>query len=561
MSHSAPPAARGLKGFLDALREDGLVVGWAADPQDATARPVIRLMRGLELLAECTADVVRDDGNPGFRLRPPQPLSPLDFLEGRVRVRALLPGHQASTTLAMTRRMREQLEARAGWESSTGPATAPPPNSPPAPIPPLPIPATPKPVAATPAPRAAEAPMPPRPAPALPASPPAPPIPVVAAPASVPQPRPVSAAPGWIPREPPADAGPAPTPRPQAPGTTAPAAPASAPLPSAASIATKPVAAPPPAPSTAEAPVPPPRVVFATPGGMAREAMADKRPAPAPASVAMAPAVMAPPLATVPPDADAPLPPPLGAFFALARQAAAAGVPVFHMLVPARGSVLGAAPAMAGLEELVASRPLLARDWVPLRQAFARQPGAGALWRQNGRALSVEGGVALLGVLLAVLRLRRPESEAQLLRAADLLARADLTSRPRRPVVAEPGDAASPTFFGMAVAETEPALSPEIFADQPAPRLLGPALPGLETWSAAAAPLPWRVVLLAEPGLGGSDGPARLGWWLRWMVAECVISEALHLARPEAALGPQPDLVLTLAAEPRQALAAEPRQA
>ena len=74
-------------------------------------------------------------------------------------------------------------------------------------------------------------------------------------------------------------------------------------------------------------------------------------------------------------------------------------------------------------------------------------------------------------------------------------------------------------------------------------------MPGLEAWSAPAAPLPWRVVVLAAPGLGGSAGPARLGWWLRWLVAECVLSEALHIAAPEAALGPQPDLVLTLAPE------------
>ncbi|NKC32648.1 hypothetical protein HEQ75_17410, partial [Roseomonas sp. BU-1] len=126
---AAPP--RGLIGFLDALRQGELVVGWAADPTDRQARPTIRLMRGVEVLAECEADVARDDGNPGFRLRAPQKLAPQDFLEGRVRVRALLPGRQASTTLAMTRRMREALEAEAGWDSTTE-APAAPPAAPPA---------------------------------------------------------------------------------------------------------------------------------------------------------------------------------------------------------------------------------------------------------------------------------------------------------------------------------------------------------------------------------------------------------------------------------------------
>ena len=42
-------------------------------------------------LAEGPTDIQRDDGKPGFRLRSPTPLTPRDFLEGRVRVRAVLP--------------------------------------------------------------------------------------------------------------------------------------------------------------------------------------------------------------------------------------------------------------------------------------------------------------------------------------------------------------------------------------------------------------------------------------------------------------------------------------
>jgi hypothetical protein len=238
---------------------------------------------------------------------------------------------------------------------------------------------------------------------------------------------------------------------------------------------------------------------------------------------------------------------------ALARLAEAAGRPVLHLLVPARGAVLGGAatPGLAALENLAAARPLLARDWVPLRHAFGRQPQPATLWRLDGRSLSVEGCVALLTTLLAVLKLRYPKATADLARAASLLARADLATLPRRdlpPASAAPGPEA---FLGVSVAETEPALPEGLFADLPTPRAMGPTLPGLEAWCTAAAPLPWRVVVLAEPGLGGSAEPARIGWWLRRLVAECVISEALHIARPEAALGPEPDLVLTLAAEPR----------
>ncbi|MDO9502762.1 MAG: hypothetical protein Q7J52_21895, partial [Falsiroseomonas sp.] len=264
-----------------------------------------------------------------------------------------------------------------------------------------------------------------------------------------------------------------------------------------------------------------------------------------------APVAMAPP--ALGPDPDPPLPPPLAPMQALARLAEAAGRPVLHLLVPARGSVLGgaASPGLAALEELAASRPLLARDWVPLRHAFARLPQPATLWRLDGCSLSVEGCAALLTTLLAVLQLRYPKAAGDLAGAASLIARADLAALPRRdlpPSSASPGRQA---FLGVSVAETEPALPEALFADLPTPRAMGPALPGLEAWSTVAAPLPWRVVVLAEPGLGGSAEPARIGWWLRRMVAECVISEALHIARPEAALGPEPDLVLTLAAEPR----------
>ncbi|MBU8536537.1 hypothetical protein [Falsiroseomonas tokyonensis] len=444
--NQSPP--RGLVGFLDALRDGQVVVGWAADPQDRTARPLIRLMRGLEVLAEGVADVARDDGNPGFRLPAPMPLTPADFLEGRLRVRAVLPGRQAATTLAMTRRMREQLEALAGLEPTMEPMpelprepVAPPPPAPmpePAPVPPPP-----------------PAPMP-EPAPAAPPPPAAPPEPVRASP-------------------------------------------------------------PPAAP-----PAPPPTV-----------------PAPEPD-----------------------LPFPLGTLHRLAGIAAAAQVPVLHLLLPSRAAVLGAGPApgspppgptagLAPLEAMAAARPLLAQDWVPLRHAFALQPNPGVLWRQDGQRLTVEGGLTVLSTLLRVLQLRQPEAAAGLARAAGLVARADLAALPRREVAQEPGEAPAVSFLGVAVAETEPALTAEIFADQPPPRALGEVLPGLEAWSAAGAPLPWRVVLLAEPGLGGSASPAQLGWWLRWLVAECVISEALHIARPQAVLDAQPDLLLTLSAEPK----------
>lgn len=495
----AAPQTRGLIGFLDALRDGQVVVGWAADPRDPAARPVIRLMRGLEVLAECTADVARDDGNPGFRLRAPVPLAPEDFLEGRVRVRALLPGHHAATTLAMTRRMREQLESAAGWEPTTQAA-------PPAAPRPAPAVQEPEPPQATPEPDLPEpdGPEPISPEPAGPQA--ARPEPAAPEPAALPVSAATWSAPGWVPRPP-------------APGER---------------------------PKPAVAPVPPPTPETHSPVSTAP----------------VSPPTGAPSAATPPPDigpdTEPPLPAPLAAMNALARLAEAVHRPVLHLLVPVRGSVLGgvASPGLAALEALAAARPLLARDWVPLRHAFARQPQPATLWRLDGASLTVEGCVALLTTLLAVLQLRHPKAGDHLLRAAGLLARADLVALPRRDVSPgaggpEAGPARREAFLGVSVAETEPALPAELFADLPAPRATGPALPGLEAWSTEAAPLPWRVVVLAEPGLGGSDGPARIGWWLRRMVAECVISEALHIARPEAALGLQPDLVLTLAAEPR----------
>jgi len=471
VSDAGPP--RSLIGFLDALREGQVVVGWAADPRDRTARPVVRLMRGLEVLAECRADAGRDDGNPGFRLRAPMPLAPEDFLEGRVRVRVLLPGHQAAITLAMTRRMREQLEDAAGWEPTTQPASpARPPTQEKAPPPPEPAPPT-APMAEPPAPRAA-------PAEAIPA-------------------------PGW-------------TPRPPAPGE-------------------RPVPAAPPVPAPVPEPVVPEPVVPAP--------VVPEPPPPAPDAPP-------PPIIIPQPDPDPPLPMPLDAMLALARLATLERRPVLHLLVPARRAWPGAAapPALTELEGLAAARPELARDWVPLRHAFARHPQPATLWRLDGRSLTVEGCVALLSTLLSVLHLRHPKARAQLARAAALLARLDLAALPRRDL---PPEAATPqreAFLGVSVAETEPAVPANLFADLPAPQATGPALPGLEAWSSPAAPLPWRVVVLAEPGLGGSAGPAQPGWWLRRMVAECVISEALHIAPPEAALGQRPDLLLTLAAEP-----------
>jgi hypothetical protein len=233
----------------------------------------------------------------------------------------------------------------------------------------------------------------------------------------------------------------------------------------------------------------------------------------------------------------------------LARHAAAAGVPILHFLVPRRASMPGgvAMPGLAALEAAAARWPLLAEDWVPLRHAFARFTNPAALWRQDGERLSVEGALALLSTLLAALRLRRPEAQVVLDRAHRLVSRADVSALPRREIA---GEAAAVSFLGVASPETEPALPAGLFADQPEPRQVGEGLPGLQAWRQPGAPLPWRVVVMAEPGLGGSDGPSQLGWWLRLLAAETVLSEALHLAPPAAVVSAQPDLLLTLATEP-----------
>ncbi len=430
MSGATPPSppSRGLAGFLDALRDGCLVVGWAADPQDPAVRPTIRLMRGVEVLAEGTADIQRDDGNPGFRLRSPTPLTARDFLEGRVRVRAVLPGRPVATTLAMTRRMRDALEAEAEAE---GAAT-----------PPAPLPAPPPP-------------------PAVPAPPPPPAVPAPPAPPPLPA----------VPTPPPPPAAPAPPP----------AAPASPSAPGAAA-----------------------------------------------------------------------LPAPLGALLRIAHGLATGPVATLHLVLPRRAGVLAAQadPALTALERAAASEPALAAGWVPLRQAFARLPNPAPLWRHDGESLAIEGSLALVETLLAMLRALRPEAADQIARAAAILARADLAALPRREVEEGSAQAAGPAFMGVAMRETEPALTADIFYDQPPPRPMGPPLPGLEAWASPGAPLPWRVVVMTEAGLGGSATPAALGWWLRHLFAECVVSEALATVDPAAILATQPGLVLTLAREP-----------
>ena len=430
MSGATPPSppSRGLAGFLDALRDGCLVVGWAADPQDPAVRPTIRLMRGVEVLAEGTADIQRDDGNPGFRLRSPTPLTARDFLEGRVRVRAVLPGRPVATTLAMTRRMRDALEAEAEAE---GAAT-----------PPAPLPAPPPP-------------------PAVPAPPPPPAVPAPPAPPPLPA----------VPTPPPPPAAPAPPP----------AAPASPSAPGAAA-----------------------------------------------------------------------LPAPLGALLRIAHGLATGPVATLHLVLPRRAGVLAAQadPALTALERAAASEPALAAGWVPLRQAFARLPNPAPLWRHDGESLAIEGSLALVETLLAMLRALRPEAADQIARAAAILARADLAALPRREVEEGSTQAAGPAFMGVAMRETEPALTADIFYDQPPPRPMGPPLPGLEAWASPGAPLPWRVVVMTEAGLGGSATPAALGWWLRHLFAECVVSEALATVDPAAILATQPGLVLTLAREP-----------
>ncbi len=342
-----PGQARGLTGFLDALRADGSIIGWARDMEDATLRPTIRLMRGAEVLAECVATARRDDGNPGFRLVAAPPPSAADFLEGRLRVQAVLPGRHAPTTLAMTPRMRAALEAAAGVAPSVAPPAAPPP--------------------------------------------------------------------------------------------------------------------------------------------------------------------------AVKPDVAGPL----GPMQALADRLHAAGIPALHLLVPGREAMLGTAPdpRLLALEARAAALPLLARDWVPLRQAFARDGAAQGFWREDGARLSVAGCLALLDTVLLVLRYRFPQAAPALGRAEALLARAEPTGE----------------------------LPAELFADLPPPQPLGTPAPGVEAWRNLGAPLPWRVVLLAAPGLGGSADAAAPGWWLRQLVAECVLSEALERAPAAAVVEAAPDLVLTLA--------------
>jgi len=241
----------------------------------------------------------------------------------------------------------------------------------------------------------------------------------------------------------------------------------------------------------------------------------------------------------------------------LAEPLLAAGITSLHLLVPRRSTVVGGLPLelLTPLEEAAASRPALARGWLPLRHAFAHRPQPTVLWRADGARLSVEGGLALMETLLAALRACRPDAAAPLARIATLFARAELTALPRRDVAQTAAEAAVPApggaFFGIAVRETEAALAgDDLFYDMPPPRPIGEPSPGLEAWSSAGAPLPWRVLLLAAEGLGGSAGPSAPGWWLRHMAMECVFSEALATARPEAVIAARPDLVLTLAPEP-----------
>ncbi len=226
------------------------------------------------------------------------------------------------------------------------------------------------------------------------------------------------------------------------------------------------------------------------------------------------------------------------------------GVATLHLLLPRRASVMAALvdPALTPLEQAAAAEPALAQAWVPLRQAFARLPQPTALWRHDGQRLSIDGGLALVETLLAILRALRPEAAEALARAAAILARADLAALPRRDVADQTEGGIA--FMGVAVRETEPALTEDLFAGLPAPRPMAQPLPGLEAWSCPGAPIPWRLVVMTEPGLGGSAGPAFAGWWLRHLVAECVVSEALPTVDPAAIRATEPDLVLTLACDP-----------
>ncbi|NGM21492.1 hypothetical protein G3576_15820 [Roseomonas stagni] len=554
MSQAASPPAppRGLAGFLDALRDGQVVVGWAADPQDAAARPTIRLMRGVEVLAEAATDVARDDGKPGFRLRSPVPLTARDFLEGRVRVRAMLPGRPVATTLAMTRLMREVLEAEAEGAPLPEPppiAAPPQPVLPPVAAPPQPLP---PPVAAPPQPVPPPVVPPPQPVPPPVATPPQPVPPPVTA---LPQPVPPPASPPPQPVPPPVAPPPQPVPPPVAPPpqpVPPPVAPPPQPVP--------PPAAPPPqpvAPPVAPPPQPVPPPVAAPPQTEPPPAAPPPKPVPPP--VAAPPPKPVPPAVTAPPPPSHPvLPAPLSSMLRIARGLAAGPAATLHLLQPRRASVLAALsdPAPTPLEQAAAAEPALAQGWVPLRQAFARLPQPASLWRRDGERLSIEGGLALVETLLAILRALRPEAQDQLARAAAILARADLAALPRRDVPDEAGAAEGIAFLGVAVRETEPALPADLFASQP-PRLMAQPLPGLEAWCCAAAPIPWRLVVMTEPGLGGSAAPTLAGWWLRHLFAECVVSEALPGVDPAAILATSPDLVLTLAREPAP-LPAEP---
>ena len=471
MSQADPPPnlQRRVLGFLDALRPDGTVVGWARDASAPGTPLVIRLMRGMEVTAEAQANLPREDGNPGFRLVPPVWLTPVDFLEGRVRVRASLPGRPVATTLAMTPRMREVLEEQAGWEPTVAlrapRAAAEPPR------------------AAAPKPERLPQPEPPRRSVAVP--PRQPPSAVLAARFPPPPEPPPEPAPQ---PEPPA---PEPVPEPLLPG---------------------PVPEPDPAPLHLAGPGPGP--------GPEPEREPEPPPTPMPEHPALRP------------------------LQALAARLDHAGIAVLHLLIPPRSAVLEAASGMAALEAEAAAFPQIARGWVPLRQAYAREPQPLALWRHDGRLLTVEGTLVAVRLLLAVLRLRAPDQAAALDRAEVLIARADPAVLPRRGI----GEETGLSFLGIPMRETEPALGDDLFADQRAPEAAAAPDAGFEAWRTPGAPLPWRVIVLAEPGLGGSAGPAAFGWWLRRLAQECVISEALHQAPPEAVAEAAPDLVVTLAA-------------
>jgi hypothetical protein len=552
-------APRGPVGFLDALRE-GCLIGWARDAVDPAAVALVRVMRGMELLAEGQCNQPRQDGLPGFRIPLSVALRPEDLLEGRVRVRAFLPGRQAAVTLAMSAQMRADLESAAGWEPTTAmrgrtaaPAAAPAPapehapehapGDPPEPEHPPEPPAQPAEAPQPARPRA----LPPRPAPSTgrPVGPPPPPRPAPVMPApAVPRPAPEPPAAAATPEEaPPALRRALPLPPRPVAEPPPPPEPQAEPQP-------EPQAEPPPALPPPVEPEPVPAPVVAEPSTPLWQPD-PAPPAPPPAPAPSAPAEPPPALAA---EHDAG-PEPASLADRLRRLAAAvpAGTALLHLVVPSRAATLSpeAAPAFLALEAEAAADPRLAADWVPLRHAFAADPAAPSLWRHDGRRLSIEGGLLVLRAVLAVLRARLPGEAATLARAEAVLARADLAGLPRR----DPPDAAAegaPAFLGVPVRETEPALTEAIFFDLQPPRALA-GLPGLEAWASPAAPLPWRVVVLTQPGLGGSAHPSALGWWLRWLVAECVVSEALESAPPGAVLGLQPGLVLTLAQVPEDA--------